>query len=188
MKKIALVLALLMCLPFALFGCGKHSSPESCAKAYIKATYDFDYETIMDLTPRFDEGLMKKFDDDYTERDYDDFYKDAERDKKNDAEDGKEYVDDLEDYDVSYTITKTVTYKSGDDRFDSVVNPDLCAERLQPLYEAIDEIACVYYCIEATVLKDKGDDPDYYCNADKLTLAKIDGSWYIFDPTLPDYD
>lgn len=58
-EKIALVLALLMCLPFALFGCGKHSSPESCAKAYIKATYDFDYETIMDLTPRFDEGLMK---------------------------------------------------------------------------------------------------------------------------------
>ena len=188
MKKIALVLALLMCLPFALFGCGKHSSAERCAKAYLNAAIDSDYETVMDLTPRFDESLMKKFDDDYTERDYDDFYKDAERSYKDRADDAIKAREDYVDYDVSFTITKTISFKPGDNGFDRFIDLDNCSERLQPLYEAVEEIAYVYYYGESTIQESERDDPEYDCDSSTVTLAKIDGSWYIFDTELPDYD
>ncbi len=188
MKKIALVLALLICLPFALFGCGKHSSAENCAKAYLNAMLDSDYETVMDLTPRFDESLMKKFDDDYTERDYDDFYKDAERSCKDEADEEIKEREDYVEFDVNFTITKTLSYTPGDESFDSVVDPDYCGERLQPLYEAIEEIAYVYFYIEGSVQESERVDPEYNCYSSMLALIKIDGGWYLWDTELPDYD
>ncbi len=181
MKKIALLLAMLICVVPVLTACGANSSPDGAVEAALVARYeDFDYEALYELSYKYDKEL---FVDLLGSGDV----LDAEKNSiDNNRETLKETVkaaqklsEMFDDYSFDYEIRYCNIYDKKDDAFDTIIKSSKFSnEGYGDVKDAISKVAKVRVIGEIVFENDDGN--CIYNNiADTYTCYYIDGDWYV---------
>jgi len=184
MKKIALLLALLLCLVPVLSACGANSSAKKAASAAFEAYYiDGDAEAFFEVSADYNLELVKE----YITSDKADSLKESIRSKQDSAKETiKEYWDrytdsekdggmGAEDVDVSYEVLFVDTYDKKSDAFEKAMEEFTYNDT--DIEDEVTKVAHVGLLATITYTID-GDDYTDAAVRD-FTCYCIDGNWYV---------
>jgi len=183
MKKIALVLAMLLCLVPVLSACGLGSSPKNAVKQALDVKYGDggeDVEDFYEVTLDYNLDVLEFLDDDDEKSDYKDEIRAAQKEVKkslNSLEDIEDEMEeeDITDFDFSYEILYCNTYDDKSDYFDTLLKSFKYADT--SVEDEVTEVAVVGVLLTTEYSDDDGDYTSV--ETDTFTLYKIDGNWYI---------
>ncbi len=178
MKKIALLLAMLLCLVPTLASCGMNSSPEKVVSAVIEATYeDFDYEVINKICYNLDVDLYE----DVFEGDDLKAAKESIRASQDVIKESFKQMEDraeeCEKYDLKYDIRYCEIYDDKDDEFDEIIKANDTINDTD-FEDLTDKVAKVRVVGEVFITDEDGDDSINEID-NTFTCYRIDGKWYI---------
>ena len=181
MKKIAMLLAMLLCLVPVLSACGAQSSAEGVVEAALQARYeDFDYETLQKIDYKCNKELFTELLD--SGEVLDELKKDIEDEReeiKTNLKSYKKTAEAAEDYSVTYEIRYCNVYDEDDDAFDVILKKsEFSEEGFGDVKDAIDQVARVRVIGE--IIFENEDGLRMISNiAEIYTCYRIDGDWYI---------
>lgn len=178
MKKLALVLAMLLCVVPVLSACGANSSPEKAAETAFKATYvDFDYEAYYEVAYKLNLDLIEDVMEGSDKLDGMKEEARSERDSmKEMIKSMKDNAEDYEDYDIDYEVRYCISYDKDEDKFDEIMEDFGFADT--DFVDLIDEVAVVGIAAEVYTTDEDGVEEVDGTYA-KITCYNIDGDWYI---------
>lgn len=185
MKKLALILAMLLCLVPVLSACGANSSPEKAVSAALDVKYgdgDADPEDYYAVVLNYNLDVLDLMDDEDAAKSYKESIRESQKsikDSLNSMEDMDENAEDqdIDDWSFEYEIAYCNIYDKGSDTFDSYVESFIYAN--SSVEDSIEEVAIVgvleYY-------EYSKDDCDYTnIESDSYVCYCIDGDWYVVD-------
>ncbi len=185
MKKIALLLAMLLCLAPVLSACGANSSAKKAAAAAFEAYYvDGDADEYFAVNLNYNVDLIKEFID----SEKGDLMRDAIREAQGGVKtEIKEYWDKYtkskddggkgaEDLKVDYDIVFADTYGKKTEAFEKYI--DKFAYKNTDIVDEVSKVARVGILRTLTYTDSDGDD---YTEATVITYICycIDGDWYV---------
>ncbi len=186
MKKIALLLAMLLCLAPVLSACGAHSSAKKAATAAFEAYYvDQDSEAYYEVSARHNLELIDAYINSSTTaeelkssvRSRKDSTKESIKKvwdsyTKSEADGGK----DAEDFNVdSYEVLYENVYKSKTDAFDGIMENFPYGDT--DLEDQVTKVAKVGVLM--TITYTIGDDDYTEAGVQEYVCYLIDGDWYV---------
>ena len=189
MKKIAILLAMILCVVPVLTACGGVGGAEKAVKNYLEARYvDFDKEAFFASSVLYNKDMLKELldEDDYKAVTYDGWRDTIENSIKN----YKEYAEDAEDYELNYEIYASRVIEKDSDEFDAIlaqvsfnVSGEGYGEELlikdTDLEDLVEEMAIVRYIGEQNYVNRK-DEERIETVGSSLLCLNIDGDWYVY--------
>lgn len=181
MKRIALFLAMILCLAPILGACGANSSPEKVATAAFEAMFiDCDYEAYFETNYTLDLDLLEEV---MGDSDKYESMKDAARTSRDSIKesiksikDRYEDSDEIKDYDIEYDVRYVMSYEKDTDIFDELIDEFAYADT--DFEDLVEEIAVVGIAAEFYSTDKDGNETvsgDYA----EIICYNIDGDWYI---------
>ncbi len=190
MKKIAILLAMILCVVPVLTACGGGvGGAEKAVKNYLEARYvDFDKEAFFASSALYNKDMLKELldEDDYKAVTYDGWRDSAE----NVIKTYKDYASDADDYDLNYEIYASRVIDKDSDEFDAIMS-DISfsvsgegygSELLikdTDLEDLIKKMAIVRYIGEQVYVNRK-DEERIETVGSSLLCLNIDGDWYVY--------
>lgn len=188
MKKIALLLALLLCLVPVLSACGAGGGGGvKAVKKYLDARFvDFDKDAFDEVYLRFNKDLLKE---NLESEQYDAVAYSGWRDSTHSyIKDTAKYVEKAKKYDFNYEIYDSRTVKEKDEEFDVILEQLYLSTQSyeNKVYlkdtdfeDKIEEFCLVRVLgLETWVNDSKEERIAEYENT--LLSIKIDGKWYVY--------
>ncbi len=175
MKKIALVLAMLLCLVPVLSACGGAGGAEKVVKNYLEAVMkDFDKDAAYEALFFQNKDILKEvLDEEAFEEHTEEGWRDS-TDKEIKSE--KEYEKNADDYSFSYEIYDSRVIELDSDEYDAII-ADYEEILTEDVEDAIEGMALVRVFYEQTYTK--GDEDRTYVGSVTYLCAEIKGDWYI---------
>ena len=178
MKKLALFLALILCMVPVLSSCGVNSSAEKVAVAAVEAMFvDFDYEAYYETNYILNLDLLEDV------MGGSDKYEGMKDEARSERETVKEQIkslknsaNDYEDYDVKFDVRYVISYEKDSKYYDKCVQEfEYIGTDFQDL---IEEVAIVGIAAERYATDDE-DNETVSGNYFEITCYNIDGDWFI---------
>ena len=176
MKKIALLLAMLICLTPVLSSCGAQSAPEKVVMKIVEATYeDFDDKTLCKLYYNLNSAMLTDVLGDEEYKNVETFVLSSQNSTKKVMADYKEESKKCKKYDFRYDIRYCEIYNEKDDEFESIVAE--LASVSNALSDVTDQVAKVRFVGEVFITDEDGE--DYIRELDRTFCCyRINGKWY----------
>lgn len=182
MKKLALLLAMLLCVVPVLSACGANSSPEKAVTTAIDVMYgdgDADPEDFYAVVLDYNLDILELMDDEKATELKEGIRAGRKNIKEalNLLEDMEERAEDqeLDDWDFSYEIAYCNTYDKGSDTFDEYLEDFLYANT--DVEDEVTAVALVGVLMTYESEKDGDDFTDI--NVEEMVCYEIDGDWYV---------
>ena len=180
MKKIALFLALILCMVPVLSSCGVNSSAEKVAVAAVEAMFvDFDYEAYYETNYILNLDLLE---DVMSGSDKYEGMKDEARSERETIKEQikslKNTANDLEEYDVEFEVRYVISYEKDSKYYDD------CMEEFEfngtDFQDLVKEVAIVGIAAERYATDDE-DNETVSGSYLQIICYNIDGDWFIGD-------
>lgn len=177
MKKIAFMLAMILCVLPMLTACGGASGAEKVVEKSMEAMYvDFDYENFYETVYELDLDLLE----DVFEGDKLDAAKEtarAQRDSVKEMVKGiQDRAEDMEDFEIVIEIRYSQFFEKDSDEYDAMMEE--FSFKGTDMEDLVDATAVVGVVMEAYVTDEDGVetiDGQYQ----EVECYKIDGTWYV---------
>lgn len=177
MKKIAFMLAMILCVLPMLTACGGASGAEKVVEKSMEAMYiDFDYENFYETVYELDLDLLE----DVFEGDKLDAAKEAARAQRDSVKQMiksiQDNAEDMDDFEIVIEVRYSQFYEKDSDEYDSMMEG--FSFKGTDMEDLVDATAVVGVVMEAYVTDEDGVetiDGRY----EEVECYKIDGTWYV---------